>query len=163
MPLSEQNADLWSKTMIHEAHHLLLSAERARCIGHFQLEAAIQSVHTRRAVFGGKTDWEEIILLYEGLIRLAPTTGALVGRAAAVAEARGPSAGWALIEQIPPDSVVTYQPYWAQTAHLLAQLGPCTRARAAYERAIGLSEDPATRAFLVRKLSALPPGEVNEE
>ncbi len=158
VPLSEQDTGLWSKTMIHEAHHLLLGAERARSIGHFQLEAAIQSEHTRRAVLGGKTDWDEIALLYEGLIRLAPTTGALVGRAAAVAEARGPAAGWALLLQIPPEAVVNYQPYWAQTAHLLAQLGPAPRARTAYERAIGLSEDPATRDFLLRKLSALPAG-----
>lgn len=162
VPLSEQDTDLWSEAMIHEAHHLLLSAERARKIGHFQLEAAIQSVHTRRAIVKGGTDWEEIVHLYEGLIRLAPTTGALVGRVAATAEARGPAAGWALLQQIPPDSVVTYQPYWAQAAHLLAQLGPPGKARAAYERAIGLSEDPATRAFLVRKLSTLPACPSNE-
>jgi RNA polymerase sigma-70 factor (ECF subfamily) len=155
VPLSEQNTRLWSEPMIHEAHHLLLDAERARCIGHFQLEAAIQSVHTRRVVFGGKTDWQEIAILYEGLVRLAPTTGALVARVAATAEARGAAAGWALLQQIPPESVVNYQPFWAQAAHLLGQLDRPVEARDAYNRAIGLSEDPATRAFLVRKLSDL--------
>jgi RNA polymerase sigma-70 factor (ECF subfamily) len=155
VPLSEQNTRLWSEPMIHEAHHLLLGAERARHIGHFQLEAAIQSIHTRRAVVGGKTDWQEIVVLYEGLVRLAPTTGALVARVAATAEASGPTAGWALLQQIPPESVVTYQPYWAQSAHLLRQLNRLAEARQAYERAIGLSEDPATRAFLLRKLSDL--------
>ncbi len=158
VPLSGQDTRLWSEPMINEAHHLLLRAERARHIGHFQLEAAIQSVHTRRAIFGGKTAWEEIVVLYEGLVRLAPTTGALVGRVAATAEARGPAAGWELLRQIPPESVVTYQPYWAQAAHLLGQLGRVTEARTAYERAIGLSEDPATRAFLVRKFSDLSTG-----
>ena len=60
--------------------------------GRFQLEAAIQSAHAQRAATG-TTDWQAIALLYEGLVRMAPTIGALVGRAAAVAEARGAEAG----------------------------------------------------------------------
>lgn len=156
VPLTEQDISRWSCPMITEAHYLLLSAERAKVIGHFQLEAAIQSVHTRRAIFGGETDWEEIALLYEGLVRLAPTTGAIVGRAAAVAKARGPDAGLQLLRAIPEDTVATYQPYWAQLADLLAQLSRSADARAAYERAIGLCEDNAVRAFLLKKMAALP-------
>jgi len=157
VPLSEQDTTRWAWPQLKEAHELLLSAEQAGVVGHFQLEAAIQSVHTRRAIFGGPTDWEEIALLYEGLVRLAPTIGAQVGRSAAVAEARGAVAGWALLQTIPPESVTTYQPYWAQAAHLLRKLGRDAEAKNAYMQAIGLSENPVTRDFLIRKVAEMAP------
>jgi predicted RNA polymerase sigma factor len=150
VPLSEQDVALWSEPMIAEAQELLAAAERAGRIGHFQLEAAIQSMHARRAWTGG-TDWEAIALLYEGLVRLAPTIGALVGRAAAIAEARDAETGWALLQAIPADAVASYQPYWALAAHLLKRRGRANEAAAAYSRAIGLCEDAAMRDFLLRR------------
>ena len=152
VPLSEQDVTRWSRPLIAEADRLLVAAERAGRIGRFQLEAAIQSVHARRAV-AGRTDWEAIALLYEGLVRLAPTIGALVGRAAAVAEARGAASGWALLQAIPADPVAEYQPYWAVAAHLLTELGRRGEAAAAYRMAIGRCEDPATRAFLLARVT----------
>jgi predicted RNA polymerase sigma factor len=153
VPLSEQDAASWSAPMIAEAEALLMEAERRGRVGRFQLEAAIQLVHVRRAVTG-RTDWDSIALLYEGLVRLAPTIGALVGRAAAIAEARGAATGWALLQAIPDDAVTSYQPYWALAAHLLKRLQRPTEAADAYARAIGLCEDPAMRDFLMRQ--ALP-------
>jgi RNA polymerase sigma-70 factor (ECF subfamily) len=153
VPLSEQDVALWSEPMIDEAQQLLAAAERAGRIGRFQLEAAIQSVHVQRA-WTGRTDWEAIALLYEGLARLAPTIGALIGRAAAIAEARDAETGWALLQAIPADAVAGYQPYWALAAHLLKRLGRMELAADAYGRAIGLCEDPAMRDFLARQ--ALP-------
>ncbi len=94
---------------------------------------------------------ESIALLYEGLVHLAPTTGALVGRAAAVAEARGTAAGWALLEVLPAEAIKTYQPYWALAAHLLQRMARADEAASAYSRAIGLCEDDAAREFLARK------------
>lgn len=147
VPLSRQHAARWSRPLIHEGEQLLMNASRAGRLGRFQLEAAIQSAHAQR-LMTGRTDWGAIALLYEGLVRFAPTVGALVGRAAAVAEAHGPTAGWALLETISSTAVTTYQPYWALAAHLLMRLGRVEEARAAYDRAIGLCEDAATRAFL---------------
>src|SRR5206468_4187512 len=78
--------------MIEEAEATLGVASRAGKPGRFQLEAAIQSAHARRAATG-RTDWESIALLYEGLLRCAPTIGAQVGYAAALAEVRGAQEG----------------------------------------------------------------------
>ena len=158
--LSEQDVMLWSAAMIAEAEALLASAERAERLGRFQLEAAIQTMHGRRAATGG-TDWETVALLYEGLVRLAPTTGALVGRAAALAEARDAATAWAALADIPAAAVTNYQPYWAVAAHLLARMGRSDDAEAAYGRAIGLCEDKPMRDFLLRqstsvRLSAAP-------
>ncbi|HET6374977.1 MAG TPA: hypothetical protein VFF88_02920 [Methylocella sp.] len=94
--------------------------------------------------------------MYEGLVRLAPVLGALIGRAAAVAEARGAPAGWALLRALPQESVAHYQPYWALAAHLLRRMGRGEDAKAAYGRAIGLCGDEAARAFLAGKSCAKP-------
>jgi RNA polymerase sigma-70 factor (ECF subfamily) len=136
--------------MIEEAERMLLVAARAGAPGRFQLEAAIQSAHAQRG-HTGRTDWEAIALLYEGLVRLAPTVGARVGRAAALAEARGAGAALASLDALPPALVVGYQPYWALRAHLLGLLDRADEAAESYARAIDLSEDPAARAFLAGK------------
>jgi RNA polymerase sigma-70 factor (ECF subfamily) len=155
VPLSEQDVTRWSKPMIEEAEQHLAAAARAGCIGRFQLEAAIQSIHSQRACTG-QTDWEAVALMYEGLVRLAPTIGAMVGRAAAVAEARGASTGWALLSAISAEAVPSYQPYWALAAHLLVRLQRFEEARAAYGSAIGLCEDSAMRDFLATIASKYP-------
>lgn len=152
VPISEQDLSRWSIGMIEEAEHHLRTASQGNCIGRFQLEAAIQSVHAQRA-WTSRTEWEEIALLYEGLVSIAPTIGAHVGRAAAVAEAYGTEAGMALLDEIPAEAVKTYQPYWALSAHLFKRMKRFEEARSAYSRAIGLCMDPAIRAFLEKQLT----------
>lgn len=148
VPLAEQDTSLWSHGLAQEAEEQLAEAALSDRIGRFQLEAAIQSVHAQRSVTG-HTDWEAVALLYEGLVRLAPTVGALVGRAAAMGEVRDAEAGLALLKELPQVSIATYQPYWALAAHLLARLGRTAEASDAYQRAIGLCDDAAMRAFLI--------------
>jgi RNA polymerase sigma-70 factor (ECF subfamily) len=147
VPLDQQDVALWSHAMIDEAEEVLATAARAGEPGRFQLEAAIQSAHARRATIGG-TDWEAIALLYEGLLLCAATTGARVGRAAAIARARGATAGLAALDTIQPDAITSYQPYWALRAHLLKQIGRPAEAAEAFALAIGLAEDTAVRNFL---------------
>jgi predicted RNA polymerase sigma factor len=148
VPLSDQDPADWSRQLIGEAEQHLYRASRLGGIGRFQLEAAIQSAHAQRA------SWETIALLYEGLVRVAPTLGALVGRAAALAEARGAAEGLRALREL---SAEAYQPYWALKAHLLERLGDHAEAADAYERAIGLCQDPATRAFLLERYSRIAP------
>ena len=90
-------------------------------------------------------------MFYEQLVRISPALGTRVGYAAAIAEAEGPEAGLAVLDPIAPDSVSHYQPYWAVRAHLLKRLGKKREAADAYDRAIGLAEDPAVREFLLQK------------
>jgi predicted RNA polymerase sigma factor len=147
VPLTRQDVARWSRPMIEEAERVLAAASRMNKPGRFQLEAAIQSVHAQRAVTG-HTDWEAIALLYEGLVRIAQTIGALVAYAAALAEAKGAATALAALDAIPRDAITTYQPFWALRAHLLRDLGRTSQAQADYARAIGLSEDSSVRAFL---------------
>ena len=150
VPLLEQNSQQWSLPLIKEAEsHLAEASSRGRA-GRFQLEAAIQSVHAERAR-SGRTEWTAIVLFYEQLIRISPTLGTRTGFAAAVGEANGPEAGLAVLDGIDPDDVSAYQPYWAVRAHLLQRLGKTSEAVDAFDRAIGLAEDPAVRQFLLQR------------
>jgi RNA polymerase sigma-70 factor (ECF subfamily) len=155
VPLAEQDVALWSRPMIAEAERELAAAAALRTIGRFQLEAAIQSVHAQQA-FTTPADWETVALLYEELVRLSPSLGAMVGRAAALANARDPRSGLTALDAIDSRSVLNYQPYWAVRAHLLARLGNHAAARDAYSHAIGLSEDRPVREFLIRSRDRLP-------
>jgi RNA polymerase sigma-70 factor (ECF subfamily) len=147
VPLSEQDCQMWSLPLMEEAErHLSEASSRGRA-GRFQLEAAIQSVHTERAR-SGRIQWNAIMMFYEQLIRISPTLGTRIGYAAAVAEAKGAEAGLAALDLIDPHDISTYQPYWAVRAHLLQRLGKTPEALDAYDRAIGLTEDPAVREFL---------------
>jgi predicted RNA polymerase sigma factor len=150
VPLSEQDPTAWSIEAIREAEEELNGAAQFGRPGRFQLEAAIQSVHAERAQ-SGRTDWAAIVVFYEHLVGLAPTLGARVAQAAAVAEAQGPADGLARLDGIDGAAAATYQPYWAVRAHLLRSMGRVTEAAEAYDRAIGLAVEPATRRFLLAR------------
>jgi predicted RNA polymerase sigma factor len=150
VPLSEQDSRQWSLPLIEEAERHLAEASSRAGTGRFQLEAAIQSVHAER-VRSGRTEWAAIMLFYEQLIRISPTLGTRTGYAAAVGEANGPEAGLAVLDGIDVDAVSGYQPYWAARAHLLQRLGRISEASDAFDRAIGLAEDPAVREFLLQR------------
>lgn len=150
IPLSEQDPRKWSVPLMEEAERHLAEAFKHGRAGRFQLEAAIQSVHAERA-HSGRIEWAAIMSFYEQLIRVSPTLGTRTGYAAALGEVRGPAAGLLVLDAIDFDSVSSYQPYWAVRAHLLQGLGRTTEASDAYNRAIGLAEDPAVREFLLLK------------
>ncbi|MBN9690994.1 MAG: RNA polymerase subunit sigma-70 [Verrucomicrobia bacterium] len=154
VPLSEQDNALWSRPMLEEAERALTVASSFQRVGRFQLEAAIQSVHSHRRLTG-RTEWRVIVQLYGELIRHAPTVGALVSRAAALAEAGELPAALRELDEIPTTTITAYQSFWAVRAHVLARLGNVAEARAAYTRAIGLTEDEAIRKFLRQRSAAL--------
>jgi RNA polymerase sigma factor (sigma-70 family) len=153
VPLDQQDTALWSQSLIDEAEMHLRSAAAFKQMGRYQLEAAIQSVHASRAKTG-RIDWKEIALLYEGLVRIAPAIGPLVGRAVAIAQAGEPAAGFAALEQIPSDPTADYQPYWAARGHLLRILNRNDEAVEAFNRAASLTDDPALREYLFKRATA---------
>ncbi len=150
VPLSDQDVGLWSRPMIDEAERLLTATAAMGRAGCYQIEAAIQSAHAMRMTTG-RRNWDSIVLLYETLADIAPAVGALIGRAAALAEDRGAVAGLAALDAIDPAVVRSHQPYWAVRADLLTRLRRSSEAADAYDRAIGLSEDEAVRSFLQRR------------
>jgi len=154
VPLHEQDTARWDRRMIQAANQMLWRAAALKSPGRFQLEAAIQSAHCQRAITGA-VPWEGIALLYGQLAALAPTIGALVGQAVATGEAHSPAAGLALLGRITDTATAGYQPYWVARAYLLARQGEAAEARGCYLRALGLTELPALRAYLLRQADQL--------
>jgi predicted RNA polymerase sigma factor len=150
VPLSEQDLKHWSLPLVQEAERHLGRAVQHGRVGRFQLEAAIQSVHAERARTG-RTEWPAVARFYEQLVRISPALGTRIAYAAAIAEANEPEAGLELLDDIEAEAVSGYQPYWAVRAHILQKLRKTAEASEAYDRAIGLAEDPAVREFLLQR------------
>nr|WP_246413637.1 DUF6596 domain-containing protein [Rubricella aquisinus] len=148
VPLSEQDTARWDHGLIHAADARLKQAFALGAPGRFQIEAAIQAVHAARAQTG-QTDWQALLALYTGLVHLAPTLGAEVGRAMVAGQVHGAQAGLAALDALSPAHVARFQPYWATRAHLLSEAGQPAAAEEAYRSAISLTHEAPARAFLM--------------
>ena len=147
IPLDEQDLSRWDAVAIARGETYLRRAHAFHQIGRFQLEAAIESAHCARAKTG-RTDHEALLALYDALLRVAPSLGAQVARAAVIAELDGHEAGLAALNDISSAGIERFQPAWATRAHLLAQAGNPADAARAYKKAISLTTDATTRTWL---------------
>jgi len=154
VPLDRQNPTHWNAAMILEAEGELRRAANARQPGRFQLEAAIQSVHAQRGITG-QTNWAALAALHQALITLAPSIGAVVSHAAVLGKLGQATDGLAKLDALLPERVASYQPYWVVRGDLLARLGQIEASIAAYQRGIGLTEEPALRSFLNQQKAAI--------
>lgn len=154
VPLDQQDTTKWDRIRIARAEALLSKAQKHNQLGHFQLEAAIQSVHSDRAKTG-RTDWHALTQLYQGLMTLAPTIGAAVGHAAAVGEAFGPEAGLKCLDQIEAEIQGSFQPALVVKAHLLAASGEDAKAIEVFSKAISLTTQTPIRRYLAARRNAL--------
>ena len=149
VPLTEQNPDLWDRTLTEAGERHLVEVHRCGHVGRFGLEAAIQLLHMA-GIRTGSTDWPMLLRLHDDLAKLAPSLGGSVSRAAVLAEVDGPEAGLSALDALDADSkrLSAFQPAWVLRAHLLTRLGRTEEAAAARRRALDLTTDPAERAYL---------------
>jgi RNA polymerase sigma-70 factor, ECF subfamily len=147
VPLSQQDVDLWHRDLVREGEAALRHAAAQGQPGRFQLEAAIQSLHNQQRLTGADLS-APLIGLYDRLLDLAPSIGAVVARAAALTAAGAAPTALAALDQV-ATRCSDHQPWWAARADALAALGDRDAARAAATRAAGLTSDPAVRAFLL--------------
>ncbi len=152
-PLHGQDASRWDPAMIARANDALLQAATHRTPGPYQLEAAIQAAHVHGRL-DGRIEWDGIARLHERLLAIAPTVGAHIAHAVAVAHARDARAGLALLAAIESDRVASHQPWWAARAHLLAMDGSHAAAAAAYGRALALTVEPRLREWIAARREA---------
>ncbi len=155
VPLEDQDTSLWDDSAIRLAESLLHEANAGGPTGRYQLEAAIQSAHVARRL-GGPPNWDVVVALYDHLLARTGSPVIVLNRAVALAEGHGAAAGLAAIASLAGDRrMQTYQPYWAARGHLLAATGARADAVAAFTVAIGLTTDPAVRAYLGARRAAL--------
>jgi RNA polymerase sigma-70 factor, ECF subfamily len=154
IPLSEQDVQLWDNNLINEAEDLLKTPVKPTKVGRFGLEAAIQAIHVARRD-SNVTDWKSIEHLYHGLVIVSPTVGAKIGHAIAISHVENTADALIQIKKIPIEQVKEYAPYWAAKAYLESKTADLSSAKLSYQQAIGLTEDAATRAYLIEKQSLL--------
>jgi len=149
--LPEQDRSLWDTAMIDEGHALVRRCLARNRPGPFQLQAAVNAVHTD-ALDASMTDWSQVTQLYDQLAAVAPSPVVSLNRAVAVAELDGPEVALALVDRL---DLGGYHAFHATRADLLRRLGRRDEARAAYDAALALVENDAQRAWLTRRRDTL--------
>jgi RNA polymerase sigma-70 factor (ECF subfamily) len=150
--LDEQDRSRWDKAKIAEGIAILDEAMLLYRSGPYQVQAAISALHAE-APSAEETDWEQILMLYNTLLKMHPSPVVEVNRAVAVAMVENPRAGLELLHQI--DGMEDYYPYHVALADLLRRTNQREAAADAYERAIALCGNSAERAYLQRRLNEL--------
>src|ERR1044071_3942810 len=84
--LEEQDRSRWDTREIDEGVRLVQKALRLQRVGNYQLQAAIAAVHAEAAT-ADRTDWRQIVALYEELLRITTSPIVALNHAAAVAMA----------------------------------------------------------------------------
>ncbi len=159
VPLPEQNRDLWDQELVETGQALVRRCLRRNQPGPYQLQAAINAVHSD-SLAAADTDWDQILALYDQLLTFTPTAVVALNRAVAVAEIHGPSAALVLIEELPLDE---YYLYHAIRADLLRRLGRVPAATAAYRAAIDRADNAAEIRFLRGRMAAITPRPVPDQ
>ena len=163
--LEQQDRSLWNREQIAEGMALTESALRSRRFGAYTLQAAIAAVHAESSLTAS-TDWQQITLLYDQLLRIQPSPVVELNRAVAVAMSEGLEQGLRLIDDLlAREQLSNY--YLAHSAHadLCRRLGRIPEARASYEKALALlvlgkdgrekDRREPERRFLARRLEEL--------
>ncbi len=149
--LADQDRSRWNRAFVEEGQQLVRRCLRRGQPGPYQIQAAINAVHSD-AAGTDETDWAQIVQLYDQLLVVAPSPVAALSRAVAVAETSGPEAGLALIDEL---DLPGYHLYHAIRANLLARLGRRDEAAAEFDAAIERTSNEAERAFLERRRGEL--------
>jgi RNA polymerase sigma-70 factor (ECF subfamily) len=149
--LQAQDRGRWDAARIAEGQHLLRECLHRNRPGPYQLQAAINAVHSD-ARDAAQTDWPQIVALYDQLLAFARSDVVALNRAVAVAEVEGPEAGLRLVEAV---ELPQYHLYHAVRADLLRRVGRNADAAAAYGQAIERCTNGRERAFLERQYRAI--------
>ena len=149
--LSDQDRRRWDRGLIEEGQTLVRRCLRRGQPGPYQIQAAINAVHSDAAT-AQDTDWGQILTLYDQLTAVAPGPVASLHRAVALAEVDGPDAALAVIEDL---ALERYHLFHAIRADLLRRLSRPTDAAAAYEAALERTDNAAERRFIERRLAEI--------
>ena len=153
--LEDQDRSLWHRGQITEGLALVERALSSRRFGPYTIQAAIAAVHAE-APDAAKTDWAQIVGLYDVLLRAEPSAVVELNRAVALAMRDGPLAGLELIEAILNRGELTgYHLAHSARAELCRRLGRTEEARQSYQRALRLARQEPERRFLERRISTL--------
>ena len=150
--LADQDRTRWDGAMVAEGQELVRRCLRRNQPGPYQLQAAINAVHSD-APTAAATDWGQILRLYDQLLAFEPTPVVALNRAVALAEVDGPQAALDAVDALDLDG---YHAFHAVRAELLRRLGRDADAARAYDAAIERTGNAAEREFLRSRRAAAP-------
>ncbi len=164
--LDAQDRSLWDTEAIAIGLKELDNALAMRAAGPYQIQAAIAALHAR-ARTPEETDWPQIAALYSALLHFSasgndrePSPVIELNRAVAIWKADGPARALPLVKRLVASAQLDrYYMLHATLGHLERALGNPAQARAAFERALELTDNSSERKFLERQLQDLT-GEV---
>ena len=159
VPLAEQDPARWDAGLAEEGRELVRRCLRRGAPGPYQLQAAIQAVHSEPP-----TDWHQVLALYDHLLALTPTPVVALNRAVAVAEVAGPHAALAIVDGL-ADRLPGHHLLHVTRAELLRRLGRAGEAEAAYAAAAAATSNAVERDFLDRRRASTgsPAGDLDGE
>ena len=153
--LEQQDRLLWNREQISEGLSLTERALASRRFGAYTLQAAIAAVHAEASSVAS-TDWRQVTLLYDQLLRIQPSPVVELNRAVAVAMCQGLEQGLRLIDGLlAREELANYHLAHSARADLCRRLGRLPEARASYEKALALSQQEPERRFLAGRLREL--------
>jgi RNA polymerase sigma-70 factor (ECF subfamily) len=153
--LENQDRSLWNRDQIAEGFALLEKSLRSGRFGSYTLQAAIAAVHAQSESVAA-TDWRQIVALYDRLLQIQPSPVVELNRAVAIAMRDGPEAGLTHIDAVlEHGELANYYLAHSARADMYRRLGKTTEARAAYEKALALTQQEPERQFLQERIRQL--------
>ena len=155
IPLEEQDRARWQREMILEGVKLIDATLGRVPVGPYQVQAAIAALHDQ-APDASRTDWAQIVELYDVLNELTPSPIVTLNQAVAVAMAEGPARGLELLKPLDDDSRMKQSHRLdAVRAHLLERAGDLPAARSAYLRAAARTASAPEKTYLMARADRL--------
>jgi len=148
--LPDQDRSQWDRVAIAEGVEVVDRAGAMGAPGPYQLQAAIAALHSE-ATSWEETDWHQITVLYDALVRHTDTPVVRLNRAVALSHFAGPAVALGEVNDL-AISLRGYHLFHSTRAELLEELGEPALARGARLRALELCQNPAERSLLERKL-----------
>ena len=152
VPLTEQDRALWDVDAITEGVAILQSALARDRLGQYQAQAAIAALHAD-AQTAADTDWVQIVEWYDELLAFGDSPVIRLGRAVAIGEADGPTAGLAALAAVGDD----VPRYHAALAYLHERAGEVDAAAAEYAEAARRATSTLEQQHLQRQAQRLRP------
>jgi len=150
--LKDQERWRWDREKIDDARRVVARFLALRQPGPYQLQALIALAHADAPSWEG-TRWPDIVRAYDALLSFGDSPVVRLNRAIALAHVAGAQSALREVDGL-ADDLDAYHLFHATRAELLRQLGRVADARDADRRALALTENPAERDLLARRLAA---------
>lgn len=155
LPLAEQERKLWDKKLINVGLYHFKKSAKGNVLSDYHLEAEIASCHILAEDFDS-TDWKRSLDCYDILLERKFSSVVALNRIIVLSKVEGAKTALQELEAFKQKGqLANYFPMFVATAQLQFENGMLEEAIDSYEKAIKLTENKPTKAFLQMKISTL--------